>query len=94
MNDLEHSRMIRPACRLLGAALLLICLLPAQTARPAEPFAVFKAGPMTMYALEDRAGSMDISLFSGPATPEQRQKYFTNGKSPSSINVFLLEIKG
>jgi glyoxylase-like metal-dependent hydrolase (beta-lactamase superfamily II) len=37
---------------------------------------------------------MDISLFSGPATPEQRQKYFTNGKSPSSINVFLLEIKG
>jgi glyoxylase-like metal-dependent hydrolase (beta-lactamase superfamily II) len=37
---------------------------------------------------------MDISLFSGPASPEQRRKYFTDGKSPSSINVFLLEIKG
>jgi glyoxylase-like metal-dependent hydrolase (beta-lactamase superfamily II) len=94
MNDLAHSRPTCPARRLLGAALLLFCLLPLQAARPAEPFAVFKAGSMTVYALEDRAGSMDIALFSGPAAPEQRQKYFTDGKTPSSINVFLLEIAG
>ncbi|MDR2669866.1 MAG: MBL fold metallo-hydrolase [Desulfovibrio sp.] len=94
MNDLTHSHMIHPARRLLGATLLLLCLLPAQTARAAEPFVIFKAGSMTVYALEDHAGSMDISLFSGPASPEQRQKYFINGKSPSSINAFLLEIRG
>jgi glyoxylase-like metal-dependent hydrolase (beta-lactamase superfamily II) len=94
MNDLTHSHIARPARRLLGAGLLLLCLLPAQAVRAAEPFAVFTAGPMTMYALEDHAGSMDISLFNGPASSEQRQKYFTDGKSPSSINAFLLEIKG
>ncbi|MDR1945940.1 MAG: MBL fold metallo-hydrolase [Desulfovibrio sp.] len=80
---------------LLGPAFCLLSLLPMKTAQAADkPFPVFDAGRIAVYALEDRPGNMDISLFSGSAAPEQRQKYFTDGKSPSSINVFLLESKG
>jgi glyoxylase-like metal-dependent hydrolase (beta-lactamase superfamily II) len=37
---------------------------------------------------------MDISLFSGPATREQIAPYFTDGKAPSSINVFVVRAGG
>jgi glyoxylase-like metal-dependent hydrolase (beta-lactamase superfamily II) len=43
-----------------------------------------------VYSIEDRPGNMDISLFRGPASPEQRRAYFKDGKAPSSINVFLV----
>lgn len=50
-------------------------------------------GDISVIAVEDAAGSMDISLFSGPLGDSQRNKYFKGGKAPSSVNVFLLNVE-
>lgn len=52
-----------------------------------------KLGKISVQAVEDVAGSMDISLFSGPLSAAERAKYFTNGKAPSSVNVFLVKLE-
>jgi glyoxylase-like metal-dependent hydrolase (beta-lactamase superfamily II) len=56
-----------------------------------QPALVLDSGGVKVYAIEDSPGSMDISLFRGPASPEQRSAYFKDGKVPSSINVFLIK---
>lgn len=60
----------------------------------AQSQVIWKKGPYTVYAIQDRPGGMDISLFSGPATPEERAKYFTDGKASASISVFLVKAGG
>ncbi|MDR3002364.1 MAG: MBL fold metallo-hydrolase [Fibromonadaceae bacterium] len=45
-------------------------------------------------AIDDRPGEMDISLFSGVLTEEQKQAYMPGGKAPSSVNVFLVKTAG
>lgn len=74
-------------CAFFGAA------RPAAAADGASTV-VWKTDAVSVTALLDRQGGMDIGLFSGPATPEERQKYFTDGKAPSSINVFLIRANG
>lgn len=60
----------------------------------AQPPLVWQAGNVSVYAIQDKEGSMDISLFSGPATPEERAKYFTNGKAPAGASAFLIRLAG
>ncbi|MDR2581249.1 MAG: MBL fold metallo-hydrolase [Fibromonadaceae bacterium] len=45
-------------------------------------------------AIDDRPGEMDISLFSGVLTEEQKLAYMPGGKAPSSVNVFLVKTGG
>lgn len=51
-------------------------------------------GDISVLAVEDVAGSMDVALFNGPLSPAQRARYFKNGKAESSVNVFLLNVNG
>ena len=84
--------------------LLVVCfalslLLPGRVlaAEAAEPAAVPKKipiGAITVTALLDRPHEMDITLFSGPATLEERKSLMPNGKAPASVNAFLIQVGG
>ena len=85
--------------------LLACCLLaflfqpgksPAARAAEADPAAPqsIPVGAITVTALQDRVHEMDVSLFSGPATPEERLKYMPGGKAPASVNTFLIRAGG
>ena len=86
----------------LAAILVFFCLLfclpgkagaaDAGTAN-AAPAVIWEAGPFTVYAIQDRSGGMDISLFSGPASPEERARYFVDGKAEASITAFLVKLE-
>ena len=75
----------------LMLSLLLPCLATAAEAPVPKKFQV---GSITVTALQDRANEMDISLFSGPASPEDRQKLMPGGKAPASVNAFLIQAEG
>lgn len=79
------------ACCLLAFPLLPGILSTAQAAGsdPAAPKSA-PVGAISVTVLQDRANEMDISLFSGPATPEERQTYMPGGKAPASVNTFLI----
>ena len=51
---------------------------------------IWQAGDMTVVAIQDLPHEMPVSIFSGPASAEEKAKYFTNGKSEAGVNVFLL----
>lgn len=79
---------------ILGLALVLVWsgkTLAVEEEAPPKPFQV---GAITVTVLQDRSHSMDISLFSGPATPEERQKFMPDGKAPASVNAFLVQTGG
>ena len=85
---------------LLVCCLIAFLLQPGKTptaraagSDPAAPKSV-PVGAITVTVLQDRANEMDISLFSGPATPEERQKYMPGGKAPASVNTFLIRAGG
>lgn len=77
--------------------LLPFALLSGLFALPAfaaDQNPIWSAGKVQIFAIQDRPGEMPVELFSGPASPEERARYFTDGKAPASINVFLLRIGG
>ncbi|MDR0826641.1 MAG: MBL fold metallo-hydrolase [Desulfovibrio sp.] len=75
--------------------LFALVFVQTGTARAAEsPVLIVDAEGLKIHALLDRSGSMDVALFNGPATPEQRNSYFQDGKTPSSINSFLVDARG
>ena len=45
-------------------------------------------------SIDDAPREMDASLFSGKLTEKEKQAYFKNGKTPSSVNVFLVKSAG
>jgi glyoxylase-like metal-dependent hydrolase (beta-lactamase superfamily II) len=51
---------------------------------------IWKAGDMAVTVIQDLPGEMALSLFKGPASEQEKSKYFTNGKAEAGINVFLL----
>jgi len=55
---------------------------------------IWQAGDMTVTIIQDLPGTMSIDLFSGPASEQERQKYFTDGKAEAGFNVFLLRAGG
>ena len=83
------------ACCLLGF-LLLPGRIPTARAAGADPAAPksIPVGEITVTVLQDRSNEMDVSLFSGPASPEERQKYMPGGKAPASVNTFLIRAGG
>lgn len=80
------------------AALLLVCAILAWPGRAGaaadgapDPVVIWQSGTVTLYAIQDRPGEMDVTLFSGPASPEERAKYFENGKTPAGVLVYLVK---
>jgi glyoxylase-like metal-dependent hydrolase (beta-lactamase superfamily II) len=83
-----------------GTVVFLVCVFmflpdgpraaPAQT--PARE--IWKAGDMSITAIQDLPGEVEISIFRGPASVAVREKYFHNGKSEAGYNVFLLRWGG
>jgi len=84
--------------RFTSALLLFLFLLfpgPALAATPEPPVQeIWKAGDMTVTIIQDLPGDMSIELFSGPASEQERQKFFTDGKAEAGFNVFLLRAGG
>ncbi|MDR2503096.1 MAG: MBL fold metallo-hydrolase, partial [Deltaproteobacteria bacterium] len=59
------------------------------------PRLIWQAGDIKVTVMEDRANSINISLFSGPAAPAERAAHFdAQGQSPSPVNVFLIQSNG
>ena len=84
------------AC-LLTCCLLLSLLLPGRALAAEAPAVAPKkiqVGAVTVTALLDRSHEMDISLFSGPATPQERKSFIPSGKAPASVNAFLIQAGG
>lgn len=79
---------------LAGIAALLVCGFSSHPANAASQTPFWSAGQIQVFSIQDRPGEMSIDLFSGPATPEERQRYFTDGKASGSFNVFLMRIAG
>jgi glyoxylase-like metal-dependent hydrolase (beta-lactamase superfamily II) len=75
----------------LACALIIPSFASAQEVRTRE---IWKAGDMAVTVIQDLPGEMAISLFSGPASEQERSKYFTNGKAEAGVNVFLLRAGG
>ena len=75
-------------------AVLLLAGLMQLPARAAGKVPFWSEGKTQVFSILDRPGGADISLFSGPAGPEERERYFRDGKAPSSVNVFLIRIDG
>ncbi|MCL1890179.1 MAG: MBL fold metallo-hydrolase [Desulfovibrionaceae bacterium] len=78
---------------LLGLGFIfLLCPAAAAEAGTDVPFTrlIFQDEYFKVTAIEDRPGSFDVSLFSGPASQEERAAYFdSQGKTPSSVHVLL-----
>lgn len=86
-----RSFLIASVC--LAACLFALAAAQAFADEPG-PALIWQAGDTRVFALEDRPGGMDEGLFSGPATPEERARYFKDGKAEGSINVFLIQKNG
>ncbi len=78
---------------LLGLAVLFCGMCPPD-ARAAAPVLIWNSDGTEIFALQDRPAEMDVDLFSGPASPEERQKYFSGGKTPASFTSFLIRSQG
>lgn len=65
----------------------------AKEGLPPAPKIIWQGKEITVTALQDRPTEMALSLFSGPATPKEREKYFKDGKTPASINAFLIRTR-
>lgn len=59
-----------------------------------SPVKIWEQDGVEVYAIQDRPGQMDVGLFSGPATPEERAGYFSNGKAEAGVNAFLIRAHG
>ena len=73
---------------------LVFAIAPARPASAAAADPIWASGAVSVFAIQDRPGEMPVSIFSGPASAEQRQKYFPGGVAEASINVFLITMNG
>ena len=55
---------------------------------------IWKAGDITVTAIQDLPGAMSVDIFKGPASDAERRKYFTDGKAEAGFNVFLMRAGG
>ena len=77
--------------------LFLILLFPAHSSATMSESPVrdiWQAGDMRVTIIQDLPGAMSIDLFSGPASAQERQKFFTDGNAEAGFNVFLLRAGG
>jgi len=75
---------------------LLACALISFFAFAQEPpkREIWKAGDMTVTAIQDLPFEMQAAIFSGPASEKEKSKYFTDGKAEAGVNAFLLRTGG
>lgn len=81
---------------LLVAGIFFSSFLYAATAEawPKVEREHFILGDVEVFSIQDLATTMDISLFSGPASEETRKKYMPGGSAKASVNVFAVKIAG
>ncbi|MDR2054438.1 MAG: MBL fold metallo-hydrolase [Desulfovibrio sp.] len=90
------SRILFPGFFCRVAAVFLACVimqLPDDLrAAPARASAreIWKAGGMSVTAIQDLPGETEVSIFRGPASEAAREQYFNKGKAEAGYNVFLL----
>ncbi|MCL2658402.1 MAG: MBL fold metallo-hydrolase [Betaproteobacteria bacterium] len=79
-----------------GFVLFLACaLLPLfASAQEAPSREIWKAGDVSVTAIQDLPHEMAATLFKGPASEQEKAKFFTDGKAEAGINVFLLRMGG
>ncbi|UQZ88569.1 hypothetical protein C4J81_04855 [Deltaproteobacteria bacterium Smac51] len=78
--------------KLIASVLFLAMVIMAPTALAnSENIKQFTVNEVTVYPIQDSQGEMDVSLFSGPLSAQERAAYMPGGKAPASINVFLLK---
>ena len=79
-----------------GFVVFLACALipPFASAQEAPAREIWKAGEMSVTAIQDLPHEMSVTLFKGPASEQEKAKYFTDGKADAGINVFLLRMGG
>lgn len=103
LRFLFHASISPRALIGMAGAFALACLLSlpllfsglfASTALAKDHVPIWSAGNIQVFAIHDRPGGMQAELFSGPAGKEERERYFEDGKAPSSINVFLIRLAG
>ena len=96
---LHFLSLSRRTALFLAAAFVTVMLASsphiALAAAADPPFKeIWKAGDVTVTAIQDMPGAMSVETFSGPATDAERRKYFTDGKAEAGYNVFLMRIGG
>jgi len=93
----NHMFYLRAFLSRVAVAFLVCALVPSFVLAQAVEMPtreIWKAGDMSVTVIQDLPGEMSISLFSGPASEEERSKYFTDGKAEAGINAFLLRAGG
>ena len=59
-----------------------------------KPVKIWEQDGVEVYSIQDRPGQMSITLFSGPASPEERAGYFSEGRAEAGVNAFLIRAGG
>ncbi len=95
-NSTSFSSYLRLACGLLTAALGLFTGLATQGHAASTVPGTYSTtiGSISVIAIEDRKNTMDISIFSGPATPAERSALVPSGKAPAGYNAFIVKSEG
>ena len=92
---IKFARILRGIPTVLSALFLLCAVIPSfVSAQELLSREIWKAGDMTVTVIQDLPGEMAVSIFSGPASEEEKSKYFTNGKAEAGISAFLLRAGG
>ena len=97
MPGISLFTMAKGLCRLACLTCMAAILLPANSGAAAAdpPFRdIWKAGDVTITAIQDMPGAMAADIFKGPASEEEKGKYFTDGKAEAGYNVFLMRAGG
>ena len=77
----------------VAITLLACALIPSfASAQETSSREIWKAGNMSVTVIQDLAGEMEASNFSGPASKKERLKHFTNGKAEAGVSAFLLRV--
>ena len=79
-----------------NAVAFLACALIPSFVFAQEPMSreIWKAGDMSVTTIQDVSNEMAASIFKGPASEKEKERYFTDGKAKAGVNVFLLRAGG
>ncbi|MCL2161589.1 MAG: MBL fold metallo-hydrolase [Betaproteobacteria bacterium] len=78
-----------------AVAILACALIPSfVSAQETLSREIWKAGDMAVTVIQDLPGEMQASIFSGPASEQEKLKHFNDGKAEAGINAFLLRTGG
>ncbi|MDR2893314.1 MAG: MBL fold metallo-hydrolase [Deltaproteobacteria bacterium] len=102
----SHAKSVLPGLSVLhglpGLVVALLCaafcLIGPSASLAAEPAVqvgpIWSSGAVSVLTIQDVPGDMSVDIFSGPASQEERAKYFQAGKAPAGVNAFLIQVQG